>query len=683
MYKKLLFLFSIACSIALLSLFTGCSDKDYYDNGKSDPTEKDEHSKLTFSTTKSIEFFLNYQVATGYVSTFDVYSEYPLDNDGVLKNDLKPITGGIHIAGVSKIKRVIPTYVKDLYLYSTDLFIPQLIHAKVNDDKGEASFAPMSINVANRTAPETRTIIGNNVDHYLKTKSDFYTENVYSGGVLIESKYDLKVPDKKIEIPAEILTSISQTFPDGQSVDEKYLKDAILEIKNEPGSEGAHIFVSVIHAGGSFNNSLSYFVYEGPKELKDLVYEERKNFELINIFQLADVHTNSIKDKNMGLTPGHYVQLKYKNAQNKYVNEFPTGAKIGWVLHSNGFNENSFTAEFPTFKIYSISAWNQSKYKRTIFFGATDKNMNQYYCFGFEDQLVNGDNDCNDVLFHVDVNPLSAVTPPPFIPSEVVITKDVAYKGILAFEDNWPRLGDYDLNDVVVKYNSTINYVQDGLTTESGGVTPTSEVTVKSTKDVFSFVHTGADFDNAFSYKVDIAPSKIASVKITDHENNPVTYTVKADGSGFVINLCPNVKDVIAPMTEIINPAVYTVEMEFVEKAVSESSFETVRIPYNPFIKPVNPTIASNRIEVHLPFYRPSAEADLSLFGTESDKSQPENNIYYVSGVNVHYPFALHLSEADQFKIPVEGKSIEYTYPKYTNWVENGCSTTFADWYLQ
>ena len=35
----------------------------------------------------------------------------------------------------------------------------------------------------------------------------------------------------------------------------------------------------------------------------------------------------------------------------------------------------------------------------------------------------------------------------------------MTYKGILAFEDNWPSKGDYDLNDVIVKYSSILSSI--------------------------------------------------------------------------------------------------------------------------------------------------------------------------------------------------------------------------------
>ena len=38
------------------------------------------------------------------------------------------------------------------------------------------------------------------------------------------------------------------------------------------------------------------------------------------------------------------------------------------------------------------------------------------------------------------------------------VAAEVTYRGILTFEDVWPYRGDFDMNDVVVKYVSVVGY---------------------------------------------------------------------------------------------------------------------------------------------------------------------------------------------------------------------------------
>ena len=76
-----------------------------------------------------------------------------------------------------------------------------------------------------------------------------------------------------------------------------------------------------------------------------------------------------------------------------------------------------------------------------------------FVCIGFEDDYrrnfyPTADEDFNDVMFHIKTDPVDAIKPVEPIPSEVEEVSTIVTKnGILAFEDNWPSEGDYDLND--------------------------------------------------------------------------------------------------------------------------------------------------------------------------------------------------------------------------------------------
>lgn len=696
MTKK--FKLSAVCLTAMLFVFAGCQDKDYYDpNFK--PNDNKTASKSDYSTTRTVDLQVNYDVATGYVSTYDVYTENPLNADGTLKADLQPITGGINIAGLNK-KRVLPAYASELYLYSTDLFIPKLMYAKV--ENGVASFEPFAYGQDDSAEATTRAIgtSGVGIDEYLTKKSDYYTSE--NGG---NKKYDLINPVKTVTFPAEILSAISQAFPDDAyyeknkltAPDAKYFQDAVVRIKSNKDKKGANVYVSLSLADGMHRNSLSYFVYTSEsRDITDLTLEERKNLKIVNIFQLADMHNNpwkiehNSKYKNQGLSSGKAVKLEYVDNDGNIGGTFPEGAQIGFVLHSDGFDDSrignwgsnyNFTVKNST-RIYSIANWNTNKVKKTIFFGAMDKDSNPYSFFGFEDQMQTSINDCNDVMFNVLTDPIDAINPPEFIPETGTIEKNVSNFGILAFEDNWPSVGDYDLNDVVVKYKSKVTYAQDGETTEesNGELIPVSDLAVKRVEDVFTFINAGAKFNNGFSYKVDVDPAHVKEIKITDEKGSTVNYTAKADGTGFIIDLCPNVLSVIPAMQTVVTPAVYTVKMEFADKAVAEESFEGVKAPYNPFIMPENTNIKSDMIEVHLPLYYPTSRMDMDLFGRYDDVSKPAQNIYYASDKDTYYPFALHMAGAEEFAIPTEGQSIDKTYSKYMDWVNSGFVSA-TDWY--
>ena len=58
------------------------------------------------------------------------------------------------------------------------------------------------------------------------------------------------------------------------------------------------------------------------------------------------------------------------------------------------------------------------------------------------------------MMFNIWSNPIEAIAPDvpsvdPIDPDDASVAYRMTYKGILAFEDNWPSKGDYDLNDVI------------------------------------------------------------------------------------------------------------------------------------------------------------------------------------------------------------------------------------------
>ncbi len=662
MIKKVLDLLIFTCLLIGVLMFSGCSSEEFKVGGNDGGGEKNyEASNLDFSTTQLVKLVLNYKVATGIVSTFDLYAENPLNSDGSLRDDLSPIGGGINVSGVSEITRVIPAYVEKLYLYSPNLFVPLLSYAEIKE--GVASFSKVDTGVKGydkklmtRNSPDFEW---KPVGKYLKNKSDFYAQSTSSA-----IKYDIINPDLVQEIPSEVFSLIGLTFPERVRADAKWYRDASIVLK-----DSAELFISLLHCGALNQNSFSYVVYEGPKELSELTEAEKMELEVINILQYADVHTNTIKPYTQGLTPGKYIQLLYKKG-NEYVKKFPPGVKIGWILHCYAFDEANFSVK-NTPRIFSCPEWNnpaESKLgenNRTIHFAVNDNSGKLFHCFGFEDSKMD-DDDCNDLIFHIQANPVEAIDPPEVInPPDEGNEKSEKMDGVLAFEDKWPYEDDYDLNDVVVQYKSEITYVKKQ---------ENADATVKCVEDVFTFIHTGAAYNNAFSYKVNVDPAKVKKVTVDGKDYQPV-----GDRNGLIVDLCPNVREVITPWVYGTTPYSYTVKIEFVEGVLLHSDFTPNVAPYNPFIMPREAPKANT--EIHLPMYPPTYRGDTSLFGTGNDCSDMQS-VWYVSGTTSRYPFAIHLAGvSDEFVVPKEAKRIEISYPKYINWVESGF-TQDKDWYL-
>ena len=95
--------------------------------------------------------------------------------------------------------------------------------------------------------------------------------------------------------------------------------------------------------------------------------------------------------------------------------------------------------------------------------------------------------------------------------------------------------------------------------------------------------------------------------------------------------------------------------------------------PHNPFI-----FVNGNRgHEVHLTDYAPTDLMDLSLFGTQNDASNPENNDTYTTENGL--PWALHIGSS--FDYPVEYAPIDDAYLFFSNWAASGGSQN-EDWIL-
>lgn len=666
MTKKFVFKLSAVCFAAMLFIFTGCQDKDYYDPNYLPPSDGTP-TEVDFSTTRSVKLNFDEVLPSGLITAFNVYAENPykkVDGMWVKQADVTPIASGINVAGVSNLKRTLPVFVSELYVCPTTLFASTLMHAKIENNI--ATFAEVNLVNDEVAGATTRTLGKGAVDHYLSPTLS-YANNYYKPTVTM----------KKEEFPVAVKNAISAAFPNSVKVDKKYYKDASVVVERETAKdEGAELFLSVIHSDGNYNNSLMYFTYEGDKEIDELTPAERANLHVISAFQFAKIGLSS------DMQAGDYIQLKYYNGK-EYVNKFPIGAKVGWILASDGFragygNNNVYNCTTKNNStsnrwFYSSPSWNPEKNNKnhTISFTATHADKD-YICFGFEDMINegtsnNGDGDCNDVMFHILSNPINALVPPEYIPEEGTIEILETKKGVLAFEDNWPRLGDYDLNDVIVEYTSEITYVQ-----KTEDKVPVGDVTVSRTIDKFSIVNDGADYHNGFSYKVGFNKSNVSSLRINGED-----YSPEVDGDGFIIDLCEDVK--VGAL-----PKMYNVVTTYRPGINAEefNEFAYGKAPYNPFITVQNPTINAKCIEVHLPFHAPTNRADMDLFGKFNDNSDIANDVYYAVAKGVYYPFALHLGGVDHFTTPVETKPIDYTYPRYTNWVNNGCGVVESDWYL-
>ncbi len=219
-----------------------------------------------------------------------------------------------------------------------------------------------------------------------------------------------------------------------------------------------------------------------------------------------------------------------------------------------------------------------------------------------------------------------------------------------AFEDLWPSKGDYDFNDLVMKYN--FNQV----TNSSNNVV---EIIGK-----FNPVHKGATLINGFAFQLPLDATDVETVTGYNLTGNSVTLNSNGtEANQTLANIVvfdqtePNIGTTLNVTVKFTNPI----------NPVTLGS-----VPYNSYL------IIDQRLdlEIHLADFAPTALADQSYFNTQDDDSNPAIGRYYKSATNL--PWAINI--VYDFVWPLENKEITQGYLKFGAWAESG-GNDFADWY--
>jgi LruC domain-containing protein len=224
----------------------------------------------------------------------------------------------------------------------------------------------------------------------------------------------------------------------------------------------------------------------------------------------------------------------------------------------------------------------------------------------------------------------------------------------LLFEDLWPGLGDYDMNDVVIDFQ--YNLILDA----------SNNITKIRAKYILRA--SGGASPAGFGVELPILRSNVASVTGAELE---------VGHSNAVIAVIQNTKDHLRsfntmPGSNMDEPVTFNVEINL----SSPVSLSVLGLGvYNPFIWMVNSPSGRGH-EIHLPGKRPTALADYSLFGTKNDASNPSAGKFYQSINNL--PWAIHVPQI--FAYPIEKADICITYINFPNWAQTAGQQN-QDWY--
>jgi len=489
-----------------------------------------------------------------------------------------------------------------------------------------------------------------------------------------------------IPVPSELLNKLSTALPEGRNItltNPDYItNDAGANISvNETGE----VFVTFLHEGAGYRNGFGYFTYTG-----DAPTSRDQINEVVLIPNASFFNSGG---DSYGMRVGDTVSLGVH----------PAGTRIGFFVIANGFTENIGVKSYMDknhdwvfYTVKDLNAESSDELKAHTVMLYDDESGN--VVLGLEDILRSNsgcDHDFNDVMFMVSANPATAIDNSVITvlpenmdsdgdgvldanddyPNDSERAFDVFYPseeglGTLAYEDNWPNEGDYDLNDLVVKYRyqetrDSLGRIKDihvdylfsarGASRANGFALAFNNI-LASTGYSASLSVNGADSENLLS---EADSSHLNFVVV----GNTETIMPTPAGCQFynTDSNCPSSPEI---------PATLSISFD-----AAKTRSQTGNAPYNPYIFA---TFDRGR-EVHLPNHRPSALADHQRFGSGDDDS----NLFDFSKLyktQTSMPWGLNMPYS--WLHPTSGDNIVNVYADYRQWAESG-GLTSTDWYTK
>lgn len=222
----------------------------------------------------------------------------------------------------------------------------------------------------------------------------------------------------------------------------------------------------------------------------------------------------------------------------------------------------------------------------------------------------------------------------------------------IAFEDQWPMIGDFDVNDMVVDYKYNV-------------ITNAKNIVVKVIAD-YTLRAAGGDYTNGFGVEFPVSAKSVKALSGANLEGGQEKAVVILFGDMHTEIAGWNTD----PGVAYSGTKAYHVSFDLVDGP----SFNEFGLDYNPFLFSM---AGNSRREVHLFGKTPTSLADKSLFGTGDDNSDPAKGRYYVTKSG--FPYAITVPIAD-FNYPREHKDIGQAYTHFADWaLSNGKS--YQDWY--
>ncbi|MFQ3206696.1 MAG: LruC domain-containing protein [Glaciecola sp.] len=251
----------------------------------------------------------------------------------------------------------------------------------------------------------------------------------------------------------------------------------------------------------------------------------------------------------------------------------------------------------------------------------------------------------------------------------------------IAFEDNWPSIGDYDFNDLVMNYRIS-EYTLNGEVIRiklEGQIAAVGALQHNGFAFQLPGILRGDIDESAIRFTINDLPQNISPLEagrnqaiaiITDDVWNFVSAGVNCNyyrtepGCGSDIQMGFSMT---LPMANAIPSA------------------QMPDFPYDPFLFATEGYAHSlafglppgRAYEIHLPDKAPTEAFRLDFFGRRDDRSEPQNGRYFVSANGM--PWAINVGVEMQYSL--EYMDVIYAYPLFSSFIANQ-GLVDADWYI-
>ena len=524
-----------------------------------------------------------------------------------------------------------------------------------------------------------------------------------SNGAPTNAEYTRTLPAGLPPLPADLKSKIAFSLPEGRDIrlNAQGLVPDSDDKTNIRFAQDGEVWVTFLSEGAGYRNSVGYFTYD-PASPPTSAAQVQEKMIFVNASMPAPLD-------NAGT---------YQNTV--YLGRFTAGQAIGFVIVSDGFSSTGRLYNgtriggvkdnaSPSWIFYTLRGLNperpgpQNLNVHTIMLKDVSDASEGYQrvVIGFEDinRETGGDHDFNDVVLAVHVTPRRAIQNLDTLATLVAATdldsdgdgvKDALDEfpndatrafsryypgadtwGTLAFEDQWPQRGDYDMNDVVMRYRTR--------------EIMNAQRQVVALDIDYQLQARGGLADSGFGVHLPGVPAgavATASLQTAGRTAQPLAPEVGQTEATFIVTpsvqaQMPVSSDAACAYanTQAACPTVAAVPYRLQVNFRTPQASTLFSAPYNPFI------YRSSRRgqEVHLPGRPATARAERALFGSGDDRT-PATGSGSTSYMDAQRrPWALDIPVA--WRWPLEVTDLLRPYPRFADWAQSSGANA-RDWYL-